>query len=69
MANGDRQDDEAQRTLGQLGRAVTNIKERLKFDEDGVKKFTKVFEGFSTDLEKTDKEMKGLVKIFYLKED
>ena len=55
-------DQEAQRSISSSNQQFARFKDRLKFDEDGVKKFTKVFEGFTTELEKTDKTMKGLVQ-------
>ena len=62
MAEGDRTDDEAQRSLSSGTQAFARLGKRLKFDEDSLKKFTKVFEGFTAELEKTDKRMKGLVQ-------
>ena len=62
MAEGDRTDDDAQRSLSAGNKSFARFKDRLKFDEESLKKFTKLFTGFISELEKTDKQMKGLVQ-------
>ena len=57
-----RSDQDAQGDVSSGKQSFARFKDRLKFDEDSLKKFTKVFEGFTTELEKTDKRMKGLVQ-------
>ena len=62
MANGDRADDEAQQSLSAGNKSFARFKDRLKFDEESLKKFTKLFTGFISEVEKTDKVLKGLVQ-------
>ena len=62
MASGDRADDDAQQSLSEGNQAFARLGKRLKFDEESLKKFTKVFTGFTSELAKTDKQMKGLVQ-------
>jgi LAS superfamily LD-carboxypeptidase LdcB len=62
MASGDRADDDAQQSLSEGNQAFARLGKRLKFDEESLKKFTKTFTGFTSELGKTDKQMKGLVQ-------
>jgi LAS superfamily LD-carboxypeptidase LdcB len=55
-------DDEDQQSVSAGKEAFARLGKRLKFDEESLKKFTKVFAGFSSELEKTNKQMKGLVQ-------
>jgi LAS superfamily LD-carboxypeptidase LdcB/uncharacterized protein YukE len=62
MASGDRSDDEAQQALSAGNQSFARFKDRLKFDGDSVDKFKKNFKEFTSELAKTDKQMKGLVQ-------
>ena len=62
--------DDQQQQEGMVGEKSSNVRGTEKMqkrvgistDDAGVAKFTKMFKGLSSELEKTDKTMKGLVQ-------
>jgi len=61
MAEGE-SDQESQHQLGALGGAIARVKDRFKLDSQTIEKFGKVFKEFGSEVEKSDKQAKGLVK-------